>query len=59
MQKWYWVFLFVWVCTGLPFSVGWLGSDLSWPTADTALPWMVGWLIVFAPILLLPFGRKA
>jgi hypothetical protein len=61
MKKWYWIVVAVWCFTGLPvllLGIGFAGGMPSLPTADTVIPWMVGWLLILAPLLLLPFGRK-
>ncbi|MEA3052854.1 MAG: hypothetical protein QOG72_1757 [Sphingomonadales bacterium] len=61
MKKWYWIAIAIWCVTGLPvllLGIGFAGGIPSWPTADTTLPWMLAWLLIFAPLILFPFGRK-
>lgn len=60
-QKWFWIFCAVWCLTGIPvllLSVGFSGGMPSWPTSDTAIPWILGWLLILSPMILFFFGRK-
>jgi uncharacterized membrane protein YhaH (DUF805 family) len=75
IRKWYWIALFIWAMTGLPLYIGSQGmfgqsifdvfgfiSGLAVPTSswDAFITWFIPILIIFFPLLLLPwaFSRR-
>lgn len=62
MKTWYWVVVAIWAVTGLPgllLGLAFGEGALSWPTADTALQWLLAWVWIASPLLLLPIARKS
>lgn len=61
VKKWYWILIVIWCCTGLPaliLTIGFAGGVPSWPTSDTALAWLLAWLLIGAPVIAFPFARR-